>query len=139
MLCSRLSVSLIYIYIYICIWASLVAQTVKNLPAMQETQTEVQSLVEKIPWRREWQPTPIALAGEFHGQRSQSVGLQRVGPTERLSLIFFRVCVYIYIYTHTMYIYTHTVFYFNLSPPSLFLLVTISLFSTSVSLFLFCK
>ena len=27
--------------------------------------------VGKIPWRREWQPTPIFLPGEFHGQRSQ--------------------------------------------------------------------
>ena len=26
--------------------------------------------VRKIPWRREWQPTPIFLPGEFHGQRS---------------------------------------------------------------------
>ena len=25
---------------------------------------------EKIPWRREWQPTPVFLPGEFHGQRS---------------------------------------------------------------------
>ena len=24
----------------------------------------------KMPWRREWQPTPIFLPGEFHGQRS---------------------------------------------------------------------
>ena len=24
----------------------------------------------KIPWRREWQPTPVFLSGEFHGQRS---------------------------------------------------------------------
>ena len=24
----------------------------------------------KIPWRRKWQPTPIFLPGEFHGQRS---------------------------------------------------------------------
>ena len=24
----------------------------------------------KIPWRREWQPSPIFLPGEFHGQRS---------------------------------------------------------------------
>ena len=37
--------------------ASLVAQTVKNLPAMQETQ--VQSLGQKDPWRREWQTTPV--------------------------------------------------------------------------------
>ena len=24
----------------------------------------------KIPWRRAWQPTPVFLPGEFHGQRS---------------------------------------------------------------------
>jgi len=24
----------------------------------------------RSPWRREWQPTPILLPGEFHGQRS---------------------------------------------------------------------
>ena len=24
----------------------------------------------KIPWRREWPPTPVLLPGEFHGQRS---------------------------------------------------------------------
>ena len=26
--------------------------------------------VGKIPWRRAWQPTPILLPGESHGQRS---------------------------------------------------------------------
>ena len=26
--------------------------------------------VGKIPWRRTWQPTPVYLPGEFHGQRS---------------------------------------------------------------------
>ena len=26
--------------------------------------------VGKIPWRRKWQPTPVILPGEFHGQRS---------------------------------------------------------------------
>ena len=53
---------------YKSIQSSLVAQTVKNLPAMQETQ--VPSLVGKIPWRREWQPIPVFLPGEFHGKRS---------------------------------------------------------------------
>ena len=24
----------------------------------------------KIPWRREWLPTPVSFPGEFHGQRS---------------------------------------------------------------------
>ena len=28
------------------------------------------SWVEKIPWRRKWQPTPVFLPGESHGQRS---------------------------------------------------------------------
>ena len=36
---------------------SLVAQTVKNLPAMWETW--VPSLVGKIPWRRACQLTPV--------------------------------------------------------------------------------
>ena len=38
--------------------ASLVAQMVKNLPAMRET------WVGKITWRRTWQPTPVFLPGE---------------------------------------------------------------------------
>ena len=46
------------------VWASVVAQMVKNLPAIRET------LVGKIPWRRAWQPTPVFLPGEFHGQRN---------------------------------------------------------------------
>ena len=41
---------------------------VKNLPAMQEIRFD--TLVGKIPWRREWQPTPVSLPEEFHGQRT---------------------------------------------------------------------
>ena len=26
----------------------------------------------RIPWKRGWQPTPVFLPGEFHGQRSQA-------------------------------------------------------------------
>ena len=33
-------------------------------------QTRVQSSAGKIFWRREWQPTPVFLPGELHGQRS---------------------------------------------------------------------
>ena len=33
----------------------------------------VNPCVGKIPWRREWQPIPVFLAGEFHGQRSLEV------------------------------------------------------------------
>ena len=28
--------------------------------------------VRKIPWRREWQPSPVFLPGKSHGQRSQA-------------------------------------------------------------------
>ena len=46
------------------------AQTVKTLPAMQETRFDL--WVGKIPWRRKWQPTPVFLPGKSHGQRSLS-------------------------------------------------------------------
>ena len=38
---------------------------------MQEVyEMRVQSLGQENPWRRAWQPTPIFLPGESHGQRS---------------------------------------------------------------------
>ena len=48
--------------------ASLVAQRLKHLPGMRETQ--VQSLGWEDPWRRKWQPTPVLLPRESHGGRS---------------------------------------------------------------------
>ena len=41
---------------------------VKHLPATQETQ--VQSWVGKILWRRKWQPTTVLMPGKIHGWRS---------------------------------------------------------------------
>ena len=69
--------------------ASLVAQTVKSLPAMQETQ--VQSWGGKDPLEREWLPTPVFLLGEFHGQRSLAGNgpwdFKQTDTTERLSFL----------------------------------------------------
>ena len=48
--------------------ASLVAQTVKRLPTMQETQ--VRSLGWDDPLEKEMAPHSSILAGESHGQRS---------------------------------------------------------------------
>ena len=48
-------------------WTSLVAQMVKNLPEMQEAWVDP---LEMIPWRKEWQPIPVFLPGEYPGQRS---------------------------------------------------------------------
>ena len=70
------------------IGACLVAQTIKNPPAMQETQ--VPSLVGKIPWRRKWLPTPVFLPGEFHEQSSlvgySPWGHKELDTTKRLTL-----------------------------------------------------
>ena len=62
---------------------SLVAQMVKNLPAIRETW--VQSLGWEDPSRREWLPAPVFVSGEFHGQRSLDglPGLQRVGLSDQ--------------------------------------------------------
>ena len=57
--------------------ASLVAQMVKNL--LQCRRTGFNPWVGKIPWRREWIPTPVFWPGEFHGWRLQSMGSQKVG------------------------------------------------------------
>ena len=61
-------------------WASLVAQMVKNLPAVWETWFD--PWVGKIPWRRAWQPALLFLPGESpwieEPGRRQSTGSQRV-------------------------------------------------------------
>ena len=46
-------------------WASLVAQLVKNPPAMW-----FEPWVGKIPWRRERVPSAVFWPGEFHGPYS---------------------------------------------------------------------
>ena len=72
----------------VCKWGltSLVAQMVKHLPTMWETQ--VQSLGWEDPWRREWQPTPVFLPGESNRQRSlvgySPRGCKESDTTERL-------------------------------------------------------
>ena len=49
-------------------WAPLVAQTVKNLPAVQEVQ--IQSLHWEDPLEKGMAlPTPVFLPREFHAQR----------------------------------------------------------------------
>ena len=50
-------------------WASLVAQTVKKI-CLQCRRPRFDPWVGKVPWRRAWQPTPVFLPGESHGQRS---------------------------------------------------------------------
>ena len=35
-----------------------------------DTGDRLDSWVRKIPWKMAWQPTPVFLPGEYHGQRS---------------------------------------------------------------------
>ena len=63
---------------------SLVAQMVKNLPAVQEIgRPGFDPWVRKIPCKREWLPTLVFLPREFHGQRRLAgyspSGSQRIG------------------------------------------------------------
>ena len=68
----------------------------------------IYSWVGKIPWRRAWQPTPVFLPGEFHGQRSLAGGspwgCKQSDTTEQLSV---RLCVHTRTHTHT-HTRTHT-------------------------------
>ena len=69
----------------LCMWASLIAQLVENPPAMQET---FDPWVGKIPWKREWLPTPVFRPGEFHGLYS-SWDRKESDATERLTFSHF--------------------------------------------------
>ena len=71
--------------------ASLVAQMVKNLPAMQET--GVLSLGQEDPLEEGMAPTPVFLPEESYGQRSLAGyslwGHKESGTTEWLTLLLF--------------------------------------------------
>ena len=59
-----------YFILLLAFNASVMAHMVKNLPAMQET--GVPSLGWEDPLEEAWQPTPVFLPGESHGQRSSA-------------------------------------------------------------------
>ena len=59
-------------------------------PVCQCWSTRFNLWVGKSPWRRKWQPTPVFLPGEFHGQKSlvcySPWGRKEPDATERLTL-----------------------------------------------------
>ena len=71
-------------YLFQYSWTSLVAELVKNPPAVRETW--VRSWIGKIPWRRERLPTPVFWSREFHELYSPW-GCKESDMTERLSLL----------------------------------------------------
>ena len=67
--------------------ASLVAQTVKRLPAMWETRVLFLDLEDTL--EKKWQPTPVLLPGKFHGLVGYSPwGHKELDMTERLHFHF---------------------------------------------------
>ena len=44
--------------------------TTDTINNIEESACSAGEQVRKIPWRRKWQPTPVFLPGESHGQRS---------------------------------------------------------------------
>ena len=81
------------VYFQLIVCASLVAQMVKNWPAMRETGFD--SWVGKSSWTRAWQPTPVFLPGEspwtVEPGELQSMGSQRVRhnwATQHTNLVY---------------------------------------------------
>ena len=104
----------VHVHIHIHVWAFLVTQMVKNLPAMQETQ--VWSLGQEDPLEKGIFTHSSILAWRIprteEPVRLQSIGLQRFAY-DCTTNIFTFIYIYIYIHTHTYmhtltYIYTHT-------------------------------
>ena len=57
----------VFVCVCVCVCVGFPGgSVVKNPPANAEDT----AWVRKIPWRRKWQPTPVFLPREFHGQRS---------------------------------------------------------------------
>ena len=77
---------------------------VKNLPATRETRFD--PWLGKIPWRREWLPTPVFLPGESCGQRNL-VGyrpwgrrVRRDWATNTLHTIWVKLTVFFFFQVH---------------------------------------
>ena len=71
---------------------SLVGQKVNNLPSCRRPRFN--PWVGKMPWRRKWQPTPVYLPREFHGQRSLEScprGCKESDTTEKLKHTFLAI------------------------------------------------
>ena len=69
---------------------------VQNLPAKQ---IQILSLGWEDPWSRKWQPTPVFLSREFHGQRS----LDGYSPWHHKELDTTERLTHIHTHTHTMF------------------------------------
>ena len=75
---------------------------VKNLPANAWDARDMDIIPgsERFPWRRKWQPTPIFLPWESHGQRSL-VGYSPCGHKESNTTEWLNIHTHTHTHTHT--------------------------------------
>ena len=95
-----------YVYIYVCLWAYLVAQLVKNPPAIRETW--VRSLGWEDPLEKGKAPYLVFWPGEFHGLCIVH-GLAK--SQTRLSDFHFRICIYTVINTTSIFMCVYVCMY----------------------------
>ena len=70
--------------------ASLVAQMVKNLPAMQETC--IQFLGQEDSWRREWQPTLVFLLANSMDRGAWRATVHEIPESDMTALMCYSEC-----------------------------------------------
>jgi len=96
----------IYVYIYyifacmyVC-FGGFPGDSVKN-PAFSAGDLGHIPGLRKMPWRKEWLPTPVFLPGGFHGQRSlvgySAWGLNKSDTTEPRTLALSFTFMYVFI------------------------------------------
>ena len=86
----------------------------------------------KIPWRRAWQPTPVFLPGESHGQRSL---VDYSLWVEKSQTQLKRLCMHAHVRTHThtlLYGFSHFLTHLSLELSSLKVHLKCSLYSLKV-------
>ena len=90
---------------------------VKNHPASAGDGRDASLIPGLIPWRRKWQPTPLFLPGEFHGQGSLAGcspwGLKESDTTEQTQtgLITFNVSTEYGLLFSSFYINQHSIYF----------------------------
>ena len=74
-----------------------VANSLPNLESLPPRSTFHMWACSFLPWRRQWQPTPVLLPGKSHGRRSlvgcNPWGLEESDTTERLHFHFSLPCI----------------------------------------------
>ena len=116
---------MIHIHIYVYTWASLVAQTVKNMPSMWKTWVWTPGLVRypgegndyhssilagRIPLTGAWQATVHGVAKKWTQLSEFHFHIYIYRFICMYISIYIHTHIYIYMYTHRRYVHTHMLY-----------------------------